>query len=342
MSKGTTFVPLSQSVSVVDSNTYSQKRDNYIHRLERELDDFYVAREKIIKARAERLRYEEQRRNEKERKRARQRDLIRKILRVFFTLVIIFGSLAALFRFVIWPKLPSTKYSNAMELLSEQKLLEAYNIFNEIDYKDSANIAGKIRMDVISSQLTNAKVGDTIIMGNYLQDSESKKHYEDIEWIVLDKQDNKLLIVSKYALASSKYFDWNMFSSTWEESIIRTWLNGEFYNSAFNSDEMEMILTTLVETPSSVHNIDGGNSTNDKLFCLSVEEAKMYFSSNEERVVESKQKSNGEGVCWWLRTPGERGYYSAYVSESGQIDVDGENQFSTLTVRPAMWLEIPE
>lgn len=62
MSKGTTFVPLSQSISVVDSNTYSQKRDNYLNRLACEKNAFNSAVKEIIKTRDERLRYEKQQR----------------------------------------------------------------------------------------------------------------------------------------------------------------------------------------------------------------------------------------------------------------------------------------
>lgn len=66
MSKGTTFVPLSQSISVVDSNTYSQKRDNYLNRLTREKNAFNSAIKEIIKTRDERLKREKQRRLEKQ------------------------------------------------------------------------------------------------------------------------------------------------------------------------------------------------------------------------------------------------------------------------------------
>lgn len=69
MSKGTTFVPLSQSVSVVDSNTYSQKRDNYLNRLTRERNAFNSAIKEIIKTRDERLKFEEQRSLERKQQR---------------------------------------------------------------------------------------------------------------------------------------------------------------------------------------------------------------------------------------------------------------------------------
>lgn len=66
MSKGVTLVPLSQSISIVDSNTYSQKRDNYLNRLTREKNAFNSAIKEIIKTRDERLKYEKQRRLERE------------------------------------------------------------------------------------------------------------------------------------------------------------------------------------------------------------------------------------------------------------------------------------
>ena len=69
MSKGTTFVPLSQSISVVDSKSYSQKRDNYLNRLTREKNAFNSAIKEIIKTRDERLKYEKQRSLEREQQR---------------------------------------------------------------------------------------------------------------------------------------------------------------------------------------------------------------------------------------------------------------------------------
>lgn len=69
MSKGATLVPLSQSISVLDSNTYSQKRDNYLNRLTREKNAFNSAIKEIIKTRDERLKYEKQRRLEREQQR---------------------------------------------------------------------------------------------------------------------------------------------------------------------------------------------------------------------------------------------------------------------------------
>ena len=87
MSKGTTFVPLSQSISVVDSNTYSQKRDNYLNRLTREKNAFNSAIKEIIKRRDERLRYEKQR--SLERKQQREKAAASAKLLLYWCFVII-------------------------------------------------------------------------------------------------------------------------------------------------------------------------------------------------------------------------------------------------------------
>ena len=86
MSQGTTVAPLSKSVSVTESIEYSQKRNNYIRRLERELDEFYAAREQIIKARGDRLRREKQRSLEKQQN--KEKAAIKAKL-VFFWIVVV-------------------------------------------------------------------------------------------------------------------------------------------------------------------------------------------------------------------------------------------------------------
>ena len=96
-------------------------------------------------------------------------------------------------------------------------------------------------------------------------------------------------------------------------------------------------------------------TTKDKIFLLSIEEAKLYFKSDEERRCEntaySKYKCYGEDGNWWLRTKDTTefgSYKSADVAvvywhgaigggESGYLE-----QFSFIAcgVRPAMWIDL--
>ena len=60
---------------------------------------------------------------------------------------------------------------------------------------------------------------DTITFGS---DSNS----DPIEWIVLEKEGNKALLLSKYLLAAYEYDD--DVDNTWENCTCRSWLNSDF------------------------------------------------------------------------------------------------------------------
>lgn len=84
--------------------------------------------------------------------------------------------------------IPSVNYNKAMDFYKSGDFENAYTIFQDLgDYKDSARIAASI-------QIKGAKVGDYITFGKYEQDNDESDGQEDIEWRVLDKQDNKILV----------------------------------------------------------------------------------------------------------------------------------------------------
>lgn len=203
--------------------------------------------------------------------------------------------------------------------------------------------------------------GSTINFGTYEQDNNLSNGKEDIEWEVLDIQDGKALVISKYGLDCQKYNS-KFEEVTWETCSIRSWLNKIFYNNAFSSDEQSMIdESTVTADANPDFNTDPGNETIDKLFLLSATEAKKYFNSDSKRVctptayvAESYTETNA--YYWWLRTPGKDGSYAAYVDDSGKIISYGievayvyriglgvltynEINFKKI-VRPAMWINL--
>ena len=48
--------------------------------------------------------------------------------------------------------------------------------------------------------LKAAKVGSFILFGEYEQDNDESTGKEAIEWLVLDKQEDKMLVISRYGL----------------------------------------------------------------------------------------------------------------------------------------------
>ena len=92
-------------------------------------------------------------------------------------------------------------------------------------------------------------VGDIITFGTYPQTSEGTDQ-TPIEWIVLDVQDEKALLLSRYGL-DAKPYNKEYTDITWEKCSLRTWLNDEFMKSAFTPKERSAILLTAVNNSAS-------------------------------------------------------------------------------------------
>ena len=200
-----------------------------------------------------------------------------------------------------------------------------------------------------SISIENASVGDYIEFGAYEQDNDSSNGKEPIEWRVLDKKDNRVLVISKYALDCKKY---NMQDKyiTWEDCTLREWLNEEFFGEAFSSSEIERIPTVNISAEdNSEFGTEAGNDTEDKIFLLSVDEAEKYFESDKDRrckptdyaVMKEVTVENENGCCWWwLRSPGYEQDEAAGVPGFGYVHADGAYVHRLHAVRPAMWIEL--
>ena len=123
-------------------------------------------------------------------------------------------------------------------------------------------------------------IGGIVTFGRYEQDANEENGPEEIEWIVLDVQDRKALLLSRYGLEAKPYNTENT-DVTWEICTLRTWLNSDFRNKAFSAEEQSAILTTTVDNSSSQGHNDlisiDGNNTQDKIFLLSYAEANRYL-----------------------------------------------------------------
>ena len=167
------------------------------------------------------------------------------------------------------------------------------------------------------------KVGETIEFGNYPQDKDGTE--KPIEWIVMKKEGNQVLLLSKYVLDAKPYNE-ELEEVTWETSDIRQWLNNEFYTTAFNKAEKAKIQTSLIKNEdNSEYGTSGENDTEDKVFLLSKKEAKTLFSNNEEKIAKATEYAEKSGVYvneekvagWWLRSPGDNSDSAAVVYSYG-------------------------
>ena len=191
------------------------------------------------------------------------------------------------------------------------------------------------------------KVGETIEFGNYPQDKDGTE--KPIEWIVMKKEGNQVLLLSKYVLDAKPYNkEWE--DVTWETSDIRQWLNNEFYTTAFNKAEKAKIQTSLIKNEdNSKYGTSGGNDTEDKVFLLSKKEAKTLFSNNGERIAKATEYAEKSGVYvneekaawWWLRSPGNDSSSAAEVNKYGWVRGRGYYvDDNSDGVRPALHLNL--
>lgn len=188
---------------------------------------------------------------------------------------------------------------------------------------------------------TPIRAGEYIKFGRYPQNGSEP---EPIEWLVLSAGNGRALVISKYALDSVKY-DETYSDVTWERCTLRSWLNKEFICRAFTSEEQGKVLNTYIDNPNNPsYGTNGGMPTNDKLFCLSVEEATKYFSSDKERITVATKYAENDGEhrkfgFWWLRSPGYSNNNAACVHDDGLINRSGRNTGSSLVfVRPAFYI----
>ena len=90
-----------------------------------------------------------------------------------------------------------------------------------------------VRIEIAKDALRDSNVGDYVVFGAYEQDREVLNGKEDIEWLVLEKEEGRILVLSKYALDAQQYHT-SKEDVTWETSTLRQWLNEDFLNLAFS------------------------------------------------------------------------------------------------------------
>lgn len=193
--------------------------------------------------------------------------------------------------------------------------------------------------------------------------------YEPLEWRVLDASEGFVVcedIIDSQAYNNTIYYSENyyqdstctVFANNYEKSSIRKWLNADFYNTAFTTDEQKAIKTTVCDNScwNPVQEDFNYANTYDIIFLLSYNDVlnKAYgFSSDRaEADVMRQSKTTDYAVCqglnvqtegkawWWLRTAGSFSGSSCCVNSGGNANCYYNTNYVLNGIRPAMKINI--
>ena len=169
------------------------------------------------------------------------------------------------------------------------------------------------------------EVGEVIKFG--------KLNNDPLKWIVLDVDIDKnvMLILALNELKKKRKYNDTLKSVTWERCTLRRYLNEEFFNN-FTDGEKSIIAQTFLENKDNLKtSTQGGNNTVDRVFLLSIDEARQYNIEDYSRNVRN---------YWWLRSPGAMQDKASLVTSSGAVFDEGHYVSVAYGVRPAMYLKI--
>lgn len=195
--------------------------------------------------------------------------------------------------------------------------------------------------------------------------------WESIRWRVLQNDGKTLFVMADKGLDSRAFnvgYDWSI---TWENCTLRTWLNNDFYNMAFDDEEQKIIvLQDVSNAPDPINgHRNSGNDTKDKIYLLSITEVTNQTYGfcenleNTERKLSMDSKSRmmktsdyahamGAWICtddrkykgnckWWLRTSCKYTKDGAMITKSGGIfDIGYHTYILRTAVVPTMHIKL--
>lgn len=176
------------------------------------------------------------------------------------------------------------------------------------------------------------EIGDDICFGKY----KSNNNMLDIHWKVMDIKDNKVLLLSKNCICC-RLFGHSQKHFHWRNSLLRQWLNNEFLEKSFTSNERANILISNIETDNQI--------TQDKIYIFSENDIYKYLNNNTARrakllMQNNNNSSENEYICWWTRDTSKDGdKFVVSVMNTGKILKMGIlHNDNHVGVRPVLWI----
>lgn len=152
-----------------------------------------------------------------------------------------------------------------------------------------------------------------------------------IRWTKLAEEEGRTLLLAAEGLAAIPF---DIYRKTeWEESCLKTWLNGPFFEFAFTKEEQSLMVSDPL--------------AGCKIFVLDAKQAENLLSVSGRKIpptdfakAQGAFTGMGGGCCWWLRTKGRDKNTLQAVFDSGMIIPAGRSaDRDSHCVVPAVWVE---
>ena len=189
----------------------------------------------------------------------------------------------------------------------------------------------------------------------YLKIEDMVYVYEPVRWWKIGEEDGNICLLSE-CIIDTRSFNQTFGSATWDNSDLREWLNGEFYNSCFDENDKAIIFEHY--TPISdnyYHGFFAGEETNDYVSLVPAADltnGKYVFEGHREDAVIALRQAKGtdyavanglrvfDNNCgrWWTATAADvDNLYTVVITELGYVLIEsgGEvNNKKDVGVRP--------
>ncbi len=248
-----------------------------------------------------------------------------------------------------------TIYRQAVRAMEAGDAAGAYRIFQSLKgYRDAEQQSAALSAQDTRLPWLTAEKGDTVLFGRWEQDNDAANGPEPIEWIVLDRIDSGLVLLSAVCLNGLPYNSTPFEPVTWETCSLRKWLNETFLTAAFSEEEQALIPEVLNKNEDhSLAETEGGRETADRVFLLSELETVIYLRSESDRdfigKASASARAQADGLqvgdngtaSWWLRSPGMYEWVAQFVDRDGVPYINGANvdMENYCGVRPVIWLD---
>lgn len=134
-----------------------------------------------------------------------------------------------------------------------------------------------VNLQAIAESTAEYEVGKTIFFGSYMTKRNGEK--APIGWVILENKKGQLTCISEKVLDYREFHE-KEGGALWTHSLLRKWLNHDFFNMVFDKNEQKAIVSTRRDNGMAGY-FDSLGGSNDKVTILSVQECIRYFSEKE-------------------------------------------------------------